>query len=451
MKKFFRSLLAKYMLIILMAISIVQIAYLGIAIFIVNIDNHLENSNKNSPELVEEKWHKAANNIKSDTSQNVRSLFKKWKKNYPEATMFWIDQNGVLSEKVNVKPRMSNKWGPAYTAKFMKESYASDPYTVIAFVGKDTSHGFVVLQIPRKTFNPPIVKANEKYGTLLAIVMLSIIILFIIVSFFFFKSIRKRLLHLQDAMTIRDVDQLPIEIEVKKKDEIGQLEQTFNQMVVELRESKQREQKEEKLRRELIANLSHDLRTPLTKIRAQTYTISKEALTQEGKKAVKALEKSVLNIDHLIENLMSYTLLMASKYKFNPDQVDIVRQVRESIASWYPVFEKEGFTIEVDLQSFDLQYWQVDPIWLGRILDNILQNVLRHAKEGLFVSVKTISTTQYDAIVISDRGKGMNAISNEKGEGIGLSIIDLMIKNMELEWQIESTINGTTITIMKNS
>ena len=450
MKQFFRSLLAKYMLIILTAIFIVQIAYLVIALFIVNIDHHIENSNKKGPEVVEANWHKAANNIEKDINKNILSLFDNWKEKYPEASMFWIDQNGVLSEKVNVKHQLPNKWDSAYTAKFMKESYANDPFTVIAFVGKDNSHGFVVLQIPRKTFNPPMVKANEKYGTMLSIVMLAIIILFIAISFIFFRGIRKRLLHLQDAMTIRDVDQLPIEIDLKKKDEIGQLEQTFNQMVIELRESKQREKKEEQLRRELIANLSHDLRTPLTKIRAQTYTISKEELSQEGKNAVKGLEKSVLNIDHLIENLMSYTLLMASKYNFDPVKVDIVRQVRECIASWYPVFEKEGFTIDVELQSFENHQWHVDPIWLERILDNLFQNVLRHAKDGLFVKVKTVSTTQYDAIVIADHGKGMNNQSNEKGAGIGLSIVDLMIKNMDLEWDIQSTIDGTTIIIMNN-
>lgn len=448
MKKFFRSLLAKYMLIILTAISIVQIAYIAMAILFVHID-HIENSKASSPEVVEENWHESAKHIDKEIPKNILALFDKWQKKYPEASMFWVNSNGVLSEKFNVKHQMPNRWDSTYTAKFMKESYASDPFTVIAFVGKNDSHGFVVLQIPRKTFNPPIAKANEKYGTLLSIIMLAVILLFIVISFFFFRGIRKRLLYLQDAMNIRDVDQLPIEIPLGKGDEIGQLEQTFNQMVVELRESKQREQKEEQLRRQLMADLSHDLRTPLTKIRAQTYTIDKENLSQKGKNAIRALEKSVQQIDHLIENLMSYTLLMASKYKFDPVEVDVVRQVRECIAGWYPVLEKEGFMIDVELHTFKNSQWYVDPIWLGRILDNVLQNVLRHAKNGLFVQVKTVSTTQYDAIIITDHGKGMNNQSEEKGVGIGLSIVDLMIQNMNLKWDIDSTSSGTTITIKK--
>lgn len=141
----------------------------------------------------------------------------------------------------------------------------------------------------------------------------------------FFRGIRKRLLHLQEAMERRDMDSLPIGIDVQKNDEIGQLEKTFNEMVGELKESKRREQEEEQLRRELIANLSHDLRTPLTKINAHTYSIGKEDLSPEGKQAVKALETSIVNIDRLIENLMSYTLLMASKHKQELTELDAVR------------------------------------------------------------------------------------------------------------------------------
>ncbi|WP_249871979.1 sensor histidine kinase [Oceanobacillus saliphilus] len=453
MREFLRSLQAKYMLIILIAISLIQIGYLFIAIFVMGIAKNMDNQNFSeditNPDAIEGKWHEEANDLQHISEEQIIQHFAKWKKSYPEASMFWVDENGVLAEQMDVKEELPYDWTPSFTAKFIKERYGGDPFTVIAFIGKDETNGFIVLEITRKSFQPPLQTVYDQYGTILLIGMILIILLFITVSFLFFRSIRKRLLQLQEAMAIRDVDGLPIQIDVKKMDEIGQLEKTFNEMVLELRESKQREQEEEQLRRELIANLSHDLRTPLTKLRAQTYSLGRETLTQQGKQAVKALETSIVDTDRLIDNLMSYTLLMASKYKLDRKEIDVVRYVRESLASWYHLFEKEEFDIEVELHPFKNNKWKIDPIWLGRIIDNLLQNVLRHAKNGKYIGVKTESTDEYDAFVFIDRGKGMKNESIERGVGIGLSIVDMMVKGMKLDWDIESSEKGTTIKIKR--
>lgn len=443
------------MLIILMAIFlifIIQITYVVIGTFWVNlnkdksVERDIQATNFN---VIETRWHEEARVLTDISNEIINQHFEKWKGQYPEATMFWVDERGFLAEEIDVKEGLPSQWTSTFTAKFIKERYNADPFTVIAFVGKDEMKGFIVFEIPRATFDPPLQKLYTHYGTILSIAMLFIIVVFITISFLFFQGIKKRLLQLQDAMEIRDVDGLPIQIEVKKKDEVGQLEQTFNQMVDELRESKKREQKEEQLRKKLIANLSHDLRTPLTKISAQTYSIKKENVTEDIKQAIKTLETSIQDMDRLIENLMSYTLLMASKYKYNPQEIDVIRFVRESLASWYPVFEKEGFQIEIELQSFKEKIWVVDPVWLGRILDNLFQNVLRHGKCGRSITVRTESTNQYDVIVIMDRGKGMNNGSHEKGAGIGLSIVDMMVKGMKLDWEIDSSGHGTAIKIKK--
>lgn len=452
MKRLFQSLLAKYMLLILLAMFIVQAAYLIIALFVFGVSyNSGETQNKGAVEesAVEDKWHQEANAIQNATTESVQQVFERWKEQYPRASMFWVDGQGKLANQKDAQDGLPAEWSPAYTAKFIKQRYGGNPFTVIAFVGQDETNGFVVLELPRSEFDPPLANMYDRYGLIFITGVMAIIFLFLFMSFLFFRSIRKRLLHLQEAMEIRDVDGLPIGIPVKKKDEIGQLEKTFNQMVGELRESKQREQKEEQLRRELIANLSHDLRTPLTKIRAQAYSIAKEDLSDEGKKAIQSLESSVVNVDRLIENLMSYTLLMASKYKFESKEMDVVRYVKECLALWYPVFEKEGFEVDVHLVPFEQNNWRIDPIWLGSILDNLLQNVLRHAKNGAYVCVKTETTDQYDAIVISDRGKGMKNESDEAGAGIGLSIVDMMVKGMKLDWDMESSENGTTIKLKK--
>ncbi|WP_370221422.1 histidine kinase dimerization/phospho-acceptor domain-containing protein [Cytobacillus sp.] len=451
MKRFFQSLQAKYMAIILVALFLFQAAYLLVAMLAMGLQEDIsgeKNKNESDPSHIEEKWHADAAEVENASSESIHKLFSKWKKDYPEASMFWVDEKGNVLEQLDVKGDLPANWTPAFTAKFIKERYGGDPFTVISFIGGDEKNGFIVLEIPRNLFLPPIVEVTEKYGLFLGAGLLLIISLFIIVSFLFFRGIRKRLLQLQEAMERRDMDNLPIGIDVQNNDEIGQLERTFNEMILELKESKQREQEEEQLRRELIANLSHDLRTPLTKINAQTYSIAKENLSPGGKQAVKALETSIVNIDRLIENLMSYTLLMASKHKQELIELDAVRFVRESLASWYPVFEKESFEVNIELEPFEVK-WLTDPMWLGRIFDNILQNILRHAKDGLYLKVATESTDEYDAIVVIDHGKGLKNSSNEKGAGIGLSIVDMMVKGMKLEWDIDSGDEGTIIKILR--
>jgi signal transduction histidine kinase len=435
------------MLIIFLAISIVQLSYFAIAAFMFGIGKTDFSSEVLMESEVEEKWLEEAKSIKSFTEETIAQHFKEWQDQYPKSSMFWVSEDGTLLTTLNVTEQLPSKWTPAFTTKFIKDHYGEDPFTVIAFLGQDESNGFIVFEIPREVFNPPLRNVYEQYGNLLIVGVIVIILFFIAISFLFFRGIRKRLLHLQEAMEIRDVDGLPIATKVKKKDEIGYLEHSFNRMVCELRESKNREQKEEQLRRELIANLSHDLRTPLTKIRAQAYSISKEALSEDGKQAIKAMETSIVNIDALIENLMSYTLLTASKYKFEPKDINVIRFVREQLTTWYPVFEKEGFEIDIELHPFEKNEWQVDSIWLGRIFDNLFQNILRHGNSGKYIGVETESTEHYDAFIIKDHGKGMKNESDAKGAGIGLSIVDIMVKGMDLDWDIESSESGTKIKI----
>ncbi|WPK13321.1 HAMP domain-containing sensor histidine kinase [Lysinibacillus louembei] len=447
MKKLFNSLQAKYMLIIFTAIGLlwgIQITYSAVGIYWMNKNYDDETVDYTE---VEKEWHEGANALEQASREQIQQYFAQWQAYLPQATMFWVDANGQLVEQMNVIEQIPAKWDAVTTAQYIKSHYGEDPFTVLAFLGQDAANGFVVIEIPREVFKVPMQKLHDRYGTLLMVSVLVGLLLFIVVSFLFFKGIRKRLMQLQEGMALRDMDGLPLQIEVKKKDEIGQLEQSFNQMVVELKESKQREQQEEQLRRELISNLSHDLRTPLTKVRAQAYSISKENLSVEGKQAVKALENSFVHIDHLMENLMSYTLLMASRFNYQPQEIDVVRFTREHLATWYPAFEKEGFTIDIELRAFTESKWLVDKIWLGRILDNLLQNVLRHAKDGRYIQVKTVETEQYQAIVLTDRGKGMQHLSDEKGAGIGLSIVDMMVKGMSLEWTIDTNEDGTMIQI----
>ena len=73
--------------------------------------------------------------------------------------------------------------------------------------------------------------------------------------------------------------------------------------------------------------------------------------------------------------------------------------------------------------------WEVDPQWIHRVLDNLFQNIYRHGKSGQFVAVRI----ENEKIVIEDHGPGMKAKSNQQGIGVGLSVVSLMLKEMQLD------------------
>lgn len=143
-------------------------------------------------------------------------------------------------------------------------------------------------------------------------------------------------------MTITGPDRMPRPIATGKLDEIGRLEEAFNTMVVKLDESRRRELEEEELRKRLVSNLSHDLRTPLTVIRSHIHVMTKESLTPKGQQSLQLMDERIADLSVLIENLLSYNLLSSGRITLKPERKDVLRLLRESAAAWYPVWEKRA-------------------------------------------------------------------------------------------------------------
>lgn len=284
-----------------------------------------------------------------------------------------------------------------------------------------------------------------------ALVLLGFIsVAFVVISWVFFMRLRKRLANLQAVMSFSADHHSfpkPIAIQNDRMDEIDQLGRSFNWMIQQLEDSRKREYEEELLRRRLIANLSHDLRTPLTVLRGHVTRLNKEAMSAEGQNSLAEINHTITRVGELMDDLFSYTLLTSGKHPFRPASTDIGRLVRSSVAAWYPLFEEKDFQLEVDLPSEETFYWEVDLAWMTRVLDNLFQNILRHAAEGKYASI--VVDVKKQAIIIADRGPGMNNFSYERGAGIGLSIATYMLEQMKLKAEFTSDENGTRITIGK--
>ncbi|MFJ7934012.1 histidine kinase dimerization/phospho-acceptor domain-containing protein [Sporosarcina sp. NPDC096371] len=447
MKKLKNSLLLQYLLIILLATTIIPITIPVLSIIFYNGISQEESPDRyyNGTDL-ENMWHQTAKGLAGASEEQIHSKLKELKSIYQESSIYWVDGTGQTRDKFPESLSIPNQWSASFAIDFIKKNRGNtiDPFTVVAFIGNNPDDGFMVLQLPRADMVSPNDLVVKSYNYILPIALLLIFMLFILISMLFFYRIRKRLLHLQEAMVVPEANGIPSTVEVTKEDEIGRLGQSFNRMIHELETSREREQEEETLRKELIANLSHDLRTPLTTIRGHAYRLKKESLSPTGQESLDFIDEKVSYMGELIENLLSYTLLASGKYPFHPETIDINRLIRTSFAAWYPVFENLHFDIQLNIPEKKL-LWEVDPQMFHRVLDNLFQNIYRHARSGQFVAVRI----EHETLIIEDYGPGMKVKSNQQGVGVGLSVVSLMLKEMQLDWTIETDERGTRMMIKK--
>ncbi|MGF7047288.1 signal transduction histidine kinase [Paenibacillus sp. DS2015] len=287
---------------------------------------------------------------------------------------------------------------------------------------------------------------NQFYITL--ILFGFIIFAFVVISWIFFLRLRKRLTRLQEVMSFsanHNSFPIPISVQSDRMDEIDQLGSSFNWMIQQLEDSRKREYEEELLRHRLIANLSHDLRTPLTILRGHVTRLNKESISLEGQNSLTEINHTITRVGDLMDDLLSYTLLTSGKHPFGPTSTDIGRLVRASVAAWYPVFEEKEIQVHVDLPTEVTFYWEADPKWMTRVLDNLFQNIVRHAAEGKYVNI--VVDVEKELIIVADRGPGMDNSSYERGAGIGLSTSNYMLKKMKLKADFTSNEYGTRVAI----
>ncbi|QOT08840.1 HAMP domain-containing histidine kinase [Paenibacillus sp. JNUCC32] len=453
--RFRNSLTNRYLLLILMAMIFMPIMFPLASIFYWFVNDTFSDrppapaGKYTSGAALERMWHEEAAGLSGASPEAIEQKLNSIRQEYPEISMFWVDGGNKTRLQLPVQPNLPEVWSAPYTVQFMKNSLDSDPFTSVAFIGGEGSgEGFMVMQLPRKYLNvqQPIASETALYGLFTA----SMSGLFILVSWLFFVRIRKRLLRLRSAMTSSHATTgIPQPVTLTKYDEIGQLEEGYNDMVIQLEEGQRRQREEEELRKSLIANLSHDLRTPLTVIRSHIFSMEREPLSPKGKESLSLIESKIADLGGLIDNLLSYNLLTSGRVQLNMESADVLRIVKESAAAWYPVWEKAG--IEPDIQVRDEPlHWNVDVLWFRRLLDNLFQNVARHARSGQYIGIHTEEREGFEGVlVISDHGPGIESDSGNKGTGIGLAIVDHLTREMGLESHVESSEEGTRIRIWK--
>lgn len=219
--------------------------------------------------------------------------------------------------------------------------------------------------------------------------------------------------------------------------------------------------KNELEKNKMIANISHDLKTPLTAIEGYAQAFKDNIVPEDKKeKYLNAIyEKSIL-ATYLINRLFEYTKLEHPEYKLNLVESDINSFSREYLAQKYPEIEMKGFILNAKIPENEC-ICCLDRELFTRLYDNLVSNILKYNNQGTEILFEIIDQSDKVKIIISDNGIGIpkdvkenlfepfvtgnKARTSGEGTGLGMAIVkkivDLHNGNIKLD---ENTIKGYT-------
>ncbi len=202
------------------------------------------------------------------------------------------------------------------------------------------------------------------------------------------------------------------------------------------------EKSESELRKQ-IANISHDLRTPLTSILGYVQLIKDKSTSEEEKQEyLDIIEKRSKVLQNLITSFYDLSRLEANEYDLEFKKVNVESLLREIVAAFYNDFIDKDFKVEVDLQE-KLPAIIADENAVIRIFTNIFQNALKHGNktmsicqrqvDGLIISTfsnRVENFTQEDLEHVFDRFFTADRMRTGQNTGLGLTIVKKLTESM---------------------
>ena len=241
--------------------------------------------------------------------------------------------------------------------------------------------------------------------------------------------------------------QFDTRVDVPSGDELSELAAAFNRMSQELGISFEAQRAMQESRRDLIVAISHDLRTPLSSIRAMLEAIEDGVVTDVATVAQyhHAMRDQVSRLSRLIDDLFELSRLDSGMPQLRPAQVDLNELVSETVESLRPSAERGAVNLQLKQEHKEL-LTSVDADGLQRVVANLLDNAIRHTPEGGTIAVGVHDTNGECEVEVVDSGEGIASTdidhvferfyrgekartrTGDAGAGLGLAIAKAIVE-----------------------
>ncbi|MFE8699701.1 sensor histidine kinase [Cytobacillus sp. FJAT-54145] len=304
------------------------------------------------------------------------------------------------------------------------------------------------------------------FGWLLILLLLILIGTYGTISYLVSRNIIHPLTALKDATEKIKAGDLNFKTDTKRKDEIGALSASFEEMRVQLKKSVDMQLKYEENRKLLLSNISHDLKTPITSIKGYVEGIQDGIANNPEKleRYISTIYKKANDMDAMIDELFLFSKLDLKRIPFHFERTDILQYVEECVED--VALDLKGKNLKVEFVHSLVQpvFVSVDREKLMRVFSNIISNSVKYMdKERGVITLSVMVQETHVQITIKDNGSGISKESlpfifdhfyradqsrnsHKGGSGLGLAIARQIIEGHGGEiWANSHKNEGTEI------
>ena len=280
-------------------------------------------------------------------------------------------------------------------------------------------------------------------------IVLILMLTAILLIFWIYGGIISPINKLQEAAKNVKEGNLNFELKAEKDDEMGQLIQTFEEMRLRLKDNAEEKLRSDKESKELISNISHDLKTPITAIKGYVEGIRDGVADTPEKmdKYIGTIYNKANEMDMLINELTLYSKIDTNRIPYNFAPIPVNAYFDDCA---------EDLAMELDSKNVEFGYFNyvdvgqkiiADPEQLKRVINNIVGNSLKYMeRERGLINLRVKDVGDFIQVELEDNGKGIAAKdlanifdrfyrtdasrnSSKGGSGIGLSIVKKIIED----------------------
>ena len=293
-------------------------------------------------------------------------------------------------------------------------------------------------------------------NVVLAISMIFILISIIIPFYFIAKKIFAKIKNMTDMVITMSEGDFSIRCEEDDGNEIGQLSKALNDLAIRLESSESQSKLLEQTRRDYVANVTHELKTPVTSIRAMAEILKDGSLVDkvDKDKYYSMILRESIRLESLIKDMLELSRLQSGKESLEKSKAKLDETLLQVIDEFKIISEDLDIDLIIEIDFNDLPEVYTNINRIAQVLVILLDNAFKYTADNGSVTLKVVRKEEYIKVSVCDTGVGVeeedipfifdrfykaDKSHSSEGTGIGLSIAWEIMKNLDESIYYESS------------